>query len=649
MQREVSIEVKRRILILISVFLLGVIGLSVRLGYVQIIEGKTLQDKALEQHTRDRNITPTRGMIYDRNLEILAKSGSVATIGVVNAQIKDPERVAKILSEKLQLDYEKVYKKVTKKVAFERIVTKVDKIIADEIRNLNLPGVKVDEDSKRFYPYNNLASHTLGFGGKDNQGIIGLEVKYDEYLKGTPGKILMETNGRGERRSEAAEIRIDPVNGNHLVTTLDLTIQQYAEQALEKVVALKSAKRGAIILLNPQNGEIYALANKPDFNLNEPFEINNEALLNTWNMYTEKERQEFLNQMWRNFTINDTYEPGSTFKVFTSAMGLEEKVVTEESTFNCGGSRVVAGRTIKCWRSPRSHGTQNFVQGVQNSCNPVFMDVAERLGASKFYDYMIKFGFKSKTNIDLPGEAIGILHSKKNIGPVELATMSFGQSFQITPMQLLTGASALVNGGYVITPHFGKEVVNDQGEVVKVFDYGKGKQMIATDTSERLKKILESVVSEGTGNKSYIPGYRIGGKTATSQKLPRGSGKYIASFLAFAPAENPVVMGLVIIDEPQGVYYGGTVAGPVMKEILANVLPYLKIEPVYNEKEQNLEEVQRIKVPNFVNMKLDEAKKISKTQNIILQIEGSGEAVKAQFPLPEETINKTSKIILYTE
>lgn len=649
MQREVSIEVKRRILILISVFLLGVIGLSVRLGYVQIIEGKTLQDKALEQHTRDRNITPTRGMIYDRNLEILAKSGSVATIGVVNAQIKDPERVAKILSEKLQLDYEKVYKKVTKKVAFERIVTKVDKIIADEIRNLNLPGVKVDEDSKRFYPYNNLASHTLGFVGKDNQGIIGLEVKYDEYLKGTPGKILMETNGRGERRSEAAEIRIDPVNGNHLVTTLDLTIQQYAEQALEKVVALKSAKRGAIILLNPQNGEIYALANKPDFNLNEPFEINNEALLNTWNMYTEKERQEFLNQMWRNFTINDTYEPGSTFKVFTSAMGLEEKVVTEESTFNCGGSRVVAGRTIKCWRSPRSHGTQNFVQGVQNSCNPVFMDVAERLGASKFYDYMIKFGFKSKTNIDLPGEAIGILHSKKNIGPVELATMSFGQSFQITPMQLLTGASALVNGGYVITPHFGKEVVNDQGEVVKVFDYGKGKQMIATDTSERLKKILESVVSEGTGNKSYIPGYRIGGKTATSQKLPRGSGKYIASFLAFAPAENPVVMGLVIIDEPQGVYYGGTVAGPVMKEILANVLPYLKIEPVYNEKEQNLEEVQRIKVPNFVNMKLDEAKKISKTQNIILQIEGSGEAVKAQFPLPEETINKTSKIILYTE
>ncbi|MDF2612579.1 MAG: Peptidoglycan glycosyltransferase [Clostridia bacterium] len=649
MQREVSIGIKKRILILMAGFLLVIISLSVRLGYVQIIEGKSLQDRALEQHTRDRLIAPTRGIIYDRNLDVLAQSGSVATVGIVNAQIKDAETVSKILAEKLNLDYDTVYKKVTKKVAFERILTKVDKDIADQIRNLNLPGVKVDEDSKRFYPYNNLASHTLGFVGKDNQGIVGLEVKYDNYLKGAPGKILMETNGKGERRDEAAEMRINPTNGNHLVTTIDVTLQQYAEQALEKVVQMKGAKRGAIILLNPQNGEIYALANKPDFNLNEPFKINNEELLNSWSMYTEKEHQEFLNQMWRNFTINDTYEPGSTFKIFTSAMGLEEKVVTEESTFNCGGNRVIAGRTIKCWRSPRSHGTQNFVQGVQNSCNPVFMDVAERVGASKFYDFMIKFGFKSKTNIDLPGEAIGILHNKNKIGPVELATMSFGQSFQITPMQLLTGGSALVNGGYMVTPHFGKEIIDNEGKSVQVFEYEKGRQIISPETSERLKKILESVVSEGTGNKSYIPGYRIGGKTATSQKLPRGSGKYIASFLAFAPAENPVIMGLVIIDEPQGVYYGGTVAGPVMKEVLSNALPYLNIEPIYNEKELELDEVKTIKVPVFENMKLTEAKELASKQHINIQVEGNGESVKSQFPLPNEVINKTSKIILYTE
>lgn len=649
MQKEVSIRMKKRILILITSFLLAIVGISIRLGYVQIVEGKALQDRALEQHTRDRLIAPTRGIIYDRNLDVLAQSGSVATIGIVNAQIKDAEMTSKILSEKLNLDYDTVYKKVTKKVAFERIVTKVDKDIADQIRNLNLPGVKVDEDSKRFYPYNNLASHTIGFVGKDNQGIVGLEVKYDAYLKGKPGKILMETDGKGERRDEAAEMRINPSNGNHLVTTMDITLQQYAEQALEKVVQMKGAKRGAIVLLNPQNGEIYAMANKPDFDLNKPFEINNQELLNSWSMYTEKEHQEFLNQMWRNFTINDTYEPGSTFKIFTSAMGLEEKAVTEESTFNCGGGRVVAGRTIKCWRSPRSHGMQNFVQGVQNSCNPVFMDVAERVGASKFYDFMIKFGFKSKTNIDLPGEAVGILHNKNKIGPVELATMSFGQSFQITPMQLLTGAAALVNGGYMVTPHFGKEVIDNEGNIVEVFNYEKGRQIISSDTSERLKKILESVVSDGTGNKSYIPGYRIGGKTATSQKLPRGSGKYIASFLAFAPAEKPVIMGLVIIDEPQGVYYGGVVAGPVMKEVLANALPYLNIEPIYNEKELELNEVKTIKVPVFENMKLNEAKALAQKERITIQIEGNGDNVKAQFPLPNETINKTSKIILYTE
>lgn len=649
MQNEVSLRLKRRIFILMMSFIAGVLMMGVRLAYVQIVEGQKLQELAKEQQTRNRTIAPTRGNIYDRNLNVLAKSASVATIGVVHAQVEDPERVAKVLSEHLSMDYEEVYKKVTKVVAFVRIATKVDKQIADEIRALDLPGVKVDEDSKRYYPFNTLASQTIGFVGKDNQGIVGLEVKYDSYLKGTPGNILMETNGKGQRREEEVEVRVDPINGNHLVTTLDLTLQEYAEQAIEKAVEMKGAKRGSIIMLNPQNGEIYALATKPDFNLNEPFTINDEALANSWELYSDKEKQNYLNQMWRNFTINDTYEPGSTFKIFTSAMGLEEGVVDEHSQFNCSGSRTVAGRTIKCWRSPRSHGAETFVQGVQNSCNPVFMEVAERVGASKFYDYMIQFGFKSKTNIDLPGEAVGILHNKSNIGPVELATMSFGQSFQITPMQLLSAGAAAVNGGYKVTPHFGKEIVDDAGNVITTFEYGKGEQIISTETSERLKKILESVVAEGGGKKAYLFGYRIGGKTATSQKLPRGSGKYTASFLAFAPAENPVLMALVIIDEPQGTYYGGTIAGPVMKEILENALPYLGVKPDYSEEELKTEEVQKIEVPDFKELTLVEAKKRAQEVGIAIDVQGEGKTITSQFPLAGEKVNKTTKIILYTQ
>ena len=649
MYNEISLQLKRRIFTLMICFFCVLVAMCGRLGYVQLVEGDQLQKLAEEQQTRNRKISPTRGNIYDRNLNVLAKSASVATIGVVHAQVQDPDHVAKVLAEHLNMDYALVHKKVTKRVAFERIATKVDKAIADEIRALNLPGVKVDEDSKRYYPFNSLASQTIGFVGKDNQGIVGLEVKYDEYLKGTPGRILMETNGKGQRREEEVEQRIDPINGNHLVTTLDLTLQEYAEQAIEKAVEMKQARRGAIIMMNPQNGEIYALAVKPDFNLNEPFTINDEQLASSWDLFTETEKQNYLNQMWRNFTINDTYEPGSTFKVFTSAMGLEEGVVDENSTFNCTGSKTVAGRIIKCWRSPRSHGQETFVQGVQNSCNPVFMEVAERIGASKFYDYMIKFGFKSKTNIDLPGEAVGILHSKEHIGPVELATMSFGQSFQITPMQLLSAAAAAVNGGYKVTPHFGKEIIDDAGNVVTTFDFGKGEQIISAETSERLKKILESVVSEGGGHKAYIPGYHIGGKTATSQKLPRGSGKYTASFMAFAPADNPKLMALVIIDEPKGTYYGGVIAGPVMKEILENALPYLGVQPRYSEQELNDETVQTITVPDFRNLRIKEVKKQAEESGVLIDIQGDGETITSQFPLPGETINRTTKIILYTQ
>ncbi|MDA3732468.1 penicillin-binding transpeptidase domain-containing protein [Niameybacter massiliensis] len=630
-------------------FAVALIALIVRLGYVQIGMGGFLQDKAFEQHTRDRLISPTRGTIYDRTGKVLAQSGSVSTIGVVHAQITDPAMVAKILSEKLEMNYDEVYKKVTKRVAFERIKTKVDKDIADEIRNMNLPGVKVDEDSKRYYPYGSLAAQVIGFVGKDNQGIVGLEVQYDSYLKGTEGKILMETNGHGERREEEVEVRIDPENGTNLVTTLDVTLQEYAAQAIEKVVTEKQAKRGSIVLMNPQNGEIYAMANYPTYDLNEPFTINDPELSANWHTYTYKEKQDYLNAMWRNFTINDTYEPGSTFKVFTSAMGLESGVITPESEFNCNGSKVVGGRTIKCWRSPRNHGHQTFVQGVQNSCNPVFMEVGERIGATRFHDYMVQFGFKKKTGVDLPGEAVGIMYSADKMGPVELATMSFGQSFQITPLQLLSSASAIINGGYTITPHFGKEIVDDSGNVLQAFEYDKGEQIISTKTSDQMRVILESVVSEGTGSKTYIPGYRIGGKTATSQKLPRGSGKYIASFMAFAPADDPQVIGLVLIDEPKGVYYGGAVAGPVMQTIMANTLPYLGIEPVYNEAELKLDETQKVKVPDFRTLPLKDAKILANSSQVLVEFIGSGDLVLNQFPLPGEEINKNSKILLYTE
>ena len=392
----------------------------------------------------------------------------------------------------------------------------------------------IDEDIKRIYPNENMASQVIGFVGKDNQGIIGLEAKYDEYLKGKQGKILTETDARGVELKNGIQERVAPTNGYTLVTSLDINMQKYAEQTLAKVVEAKGAKRGSIILMNPQNGEIYAMANEPDFNLNEPFTINNEDLKANWDNMSQKEKNDALNQMWRNFSINDTYEPGSTFKVMTSAMGLNEKIITPDTHFNCSGGKTVAGRYIKCWRSPRSHGSQTFTQGVQNSCNPVFMEVGEQLGVDKFYHYMQLFGFNEKTGVDLPGEAVGIMHKKEKIGPVELATMSFGQSFQITPLQLLRAISSVINGGELITPHFGTKIIDENGNIIEELNYEKGRRTVSEEVSEQMKVILESVVSEGTGNKTYIPGFRIGGKTATSEKLPRRSGKYIASFCAFS-------------------------------------------------------------------------------------------------------------------
>ena len=574
---KLSFRGKKRLLLMLAVFVLSLIVLSIRVGYIMLFKAEEYQNMAYEQQTRDRLIAPKRGSILDRNGNGIAVTESVSAVSVIHAQIENEEETAKALSEILELDYEDVLEDVKENVALKRIKSKVDNETAAEIRELNLPGVMIDEDVERTYPYYTLAASVIGFVGKDNQGIIGLESKYEEYLKGEPGKIMTLTDSRGRRVSDAEE-RVEPVNGENLVTSIDVVIQQYAEQEIAAAVEAKNAKSGAIIVMNPQNGEIYAMANYPTFDLNEPFTINDEELAAMWDTFTAEEQNEYLNQMWRNKAINDTYEPGSTFKIVTASTGLEEGVITPESTFNCTGSMVVGGRTIKCWRYPRTHGTQTFAEGVRNSCNPVFMAVAERIGADTFYDYMVKFGFAEKTGIDLNGEAVGILHKKEDIGPVELATMSFGQTFQITPIQLLRAAAAVVNGGKLITPHFAIKTVDDNGFTVNTFEWPEGEQVISEETSATMREILESVVAEGTGNKAQVEGYRIGGKTATSQKLPRGSGKYIASFMAFAPADDPQVMALVLIDEPEGVYYGGTVAGPVMRDLLTNILPYLNIE-----------------------------------------------------------------------
>ncbi len=649
MNNRVPLGARRRAVFVCACIEIILMLLLVRLFYIQMFMAPELQKAAYEQQTRDRLIAPERGDILDRNGTPIATTKTVASVSVIHAQVEEPEKVANVLSEKLDLDYNETLEKVNKRVALMRIKTKVDKETAEEIAFLKLKGVMVDEDILRVYPYNTLAAQVIGFVGKDNQGIIGLESKYEEYLKGEKGKIMTQTDGRGRELENSEQTRVAPVPGYDLVTSIDVNLQQYAEQTIEKVVRGKSAKRGSIIIMNPQNGEMLAMASYPSFDLNEPYKINDAELEANWDSMSQKEKNDALNQMWRNFNINDTYEPGSTFKVITSAAGLQEGVVTEDSTFNCNGGRTVAGRYIKCWRSPRSHGSETFVQGVQNSCNPVFMDIAARLGSDKFYEYMIKFGFDKKTGIDLPGEAVGIMHKKDKIGPVELATMSFGQSFQITPLQLIRAISAAVNGGRLVTPHFAMELKDETGATVKTFEYEDAGNPISAETSEKMKKILESVVAVGTGNKTYIPGYRIGGKTATSEKLPRKSGKYIASFCAFAPAEDPQVIAIVLVDEPQGVYYGGQVAGPVMKELLTNALPYLGISPRYTEEELEIDGVAPLTVANYVGMTVGNAKNEAAKAKVTIEVIGEGENVKSQFPPEGTAINQNSKILLYTD
>lgn len=565
---------KKKVLVVFLAAVVLILALIGRLIYLMIFDAEYYQELAEDLHEREREIKAARGEIVDRNGIVLATNKTVCTISVIHSQIKDAEEVIAVLSRELEMDSETVRKRVEKVSSMEKVRTNVEKEVGDRIRNYNLAGVKVDEDYKRYYPYDETASKVLGFTGGDNQGIIGLEVKYEEYLKGINGTILTVTDARGIELEGVAEDRIEPVAGNTLRISLDYNIQAYCQQAAVKVMEEKQADRVSVILMNPQNGEIYAMVNVPEFNLNEPFKLQTREDMST---VSSEQKQELLNQMWRNGCINDTYEPGSTFKIITSSACLEEGVVKLEDTFSCPGYYVVEDRKIRCHKVG-GHGAETFVQGLQNSCNPVFINIGLRLGADRFYDYFEQFKLLSLTNIDLPGEAGTIMHKREDIGTVELATMTFGQSFQVTPIQMLTTVSSLINGGKRVTPHLGVSVETGEGEVIETFRYKEENGIVSEQTSATMRTLLESVVTEGGGIQAYIEGYRIGGKTATSQTLPRSAHKYIASFIGFAPADNPQVIGMVIIHNPQGIYYGGTIAAPVMRTIYDNVLPYMGIE-----------------------------------------------------------------------
>lgn len=565
--------IRRKIVIYMCIFLILAIYVLSRLVYIMIFQSEKYQAKADELHDREREIKAPRGEIVDRNGVVIATNKTVCTVSVIYSQVTDKEKVIEVLSRELDMSEEKIRKSVEKISVREKIKSNVEKEVGDRIRNYNLDGVKVDEDYKRYYPYDTMASKVLGFTGADNQGIVGLEVEYEEYLEGTKGKILTFTDAKGVELPELAEGRVEGIVGNTLHTSLDVNIQKYAEQAANKALEKKQAKYVSIIVMNPKNGEIYAMVNVPEFNLNTPFELNYETDVSK----DSDEYQKLLNKMWRNQCINDTYEPGSTFKIVTATAGLETKAVDVNSVFSCPGFKIVEDRRIRCHKTT-GHGTENFVQATMNSCNPVFIEVGLRIGAERYFDYMKRLGLLRKTGVDLPGEAGTIIHKIENVGLVELATMSFGQSFQITPLQLLTAASAVINGGNLVTPHFGMYAADSDNNVVKTFDYNVSESVINKETSETMKYILEQVVAEGGGKKGQVEGYRIGGKTATSQKLPRGSGKYIASFIGFAPADDPEVIAMCIIDEPVGIYYGGTIAAPVIQELYENILPYLNIK-----------------------------------------------------------------------
>ena len=559
---------KQRIFFVFVIVILCSFLLSARLVYLMVIKADHYAKKAKEVQQRERAIKAERGKIYDRNGILIAANKPVSTISVIHNQIKDKETVIRNLSVLLDIDEEKVRKRVEKKSSREKIKSNVEKNISDQIRKLNMAGVMVDEDYKRYYPYGSLASKVIGFAGGDNQGILGLEATYDSMLAGQDGSILTSTNARGIEIEGAVENRIEPVAGNDLYCSLDVNLQKFAQQEADKVMKAKKAKNVRIIMMNPKDGQIYAMVNLPEFDLNDPYKTDQKVQL------SEKGTQDYLNQKWRNHCVSDTYEPGSTFKVITAASALEANVVKLNDTFQCPGYKVVEDRRIRCHKTT-GHGTETFVQGVQNSCNPVFMEVGARLGTERLFQYLQKFGVLEKTGIDLSGEAATIMHQKKNVGAVELATMTFGQSFQLTPLRLLTSVSAVINGGRLVTPHVGVCMENIQQSYVRKLKYKEKADVLSSQTSETMKEILASVVSEGSGKKAAVSGYDVGAKTGTSEKLPRSSNKYIASTLGFAPAKNPIVLAIVLIDEPEGIYYGGQIAAPVISKLLDNALPYL--------------------------------------------------------------------------
>lgn len=573
---------RKRLLIVVIAFFTLLTIITVKLVSIMTMQADDYGYRARAVQERERSIKAKRGSIYDRNGVVLAGNQAVCSISVIYNQIEDPETVIRVLSEKLELPEEGVRRRVEKRSVREKIKSNVDKELADEIRAMNLAGVMIDEDYKRYYPYSTLASHVLGFTGSDNQGIVGLEVYYDDLLMGENGSINTVTNARGIEVENMAERRVEGTAGQNLVTSIDINIQQYITQKALEVLEKKQAKRVCIIVMNPQNGEIYALADVPEYNLNEPFTLNYET--------DETVTQDMWNQMWRNYCISDTYEPGSTFKIVTATTAFEQGVLRVEDQFYCPGYHIVEDRRIRCHKVA-GHGAETFREGIMNSCNPVFMQVGERIGVDGFYDGLRKLGLFEQTGVDLPGEANSIFHKQEKVGPVELATMSFGQSFQITPLQLMRAASAVVNGGNLVTPHFGVYTTDENNNVTEVLKYETKTGAVSTATSETMKGLLEAVVAEGTGHRAYIAGYSIGGKTATSEKLPRSENRYISSFLGFSPADNPQVMTLILIDEPQGIYYGGTIAAPVVGEIYDNILPYLGIYKDENAEEETTQTI----------------------------------------------------------
>ena len=582
MQHLFTSSHRKRLLIVVIAFFTLLTIITVKLVSIMTVQADDYGYRARAVQERERSIKAKRGSIYDRNGVVLAGNQAVCSISVIHNQIEDPETVIRVLSEKLELPEEDVRRRVEKRSVREKIKSNVDKELADEIRAMNLAGVMIDEDYKRYYPYSTLASHVLGFTGSDNQGIVGLEVYYDDLLMGENGSINTVTNARGIEVENMAERRVEGTAGQNLVTSIDINIQQYITQKALEVLEKKQAKRVCIIVMNPQNGEIYALADVPEYNLNEPFTLNYET--------DETVTQDMWNQMWRNYCISDTYEPGSTFKIVTATTAFEQGVLRVEDQFYCPGYHIVEDRRIRCHKVA-GHGAETFREGIMNSCNPVFMQVGERIGVDGFYDGLRKLGLFEQTGVDLPGEANSIFHKQEKVGPVELATMSFGQSFQITPLQLMRAASAVVNGGNLVTPHFGVYTTDENNNVTEVLKYETKTGAVSTATSETMKGLLEAVVAEGTGHRAYIAGYSIGGKTATSEKLPRSENRYISSFLGFSPADNPQVMTLILIDEPQGIYYGGTIAAPVVGEIYDNILPYLGIYKDENAEEETTQTI----------------------------------------------------------